>query len=160
MTQTPRDWQKDMEMCEAATEGPWYSVKAETASTPGWYNVLSNTNIISELIESEANAKLMAESHEALPYWLQEAKECGRRERILKESLEHCIKEYPLYDSKEIGGSLMMDFIKNTLVILYPDTPAQAAPKEREGIEVTMTLEYGGKLPKRPRIKVEEGDNQ
>ncbi|WP_438497143.1 hypothetical protein [Paenibacillus sp. IHBB 3054] len=26
MTQTPRDWQKDMEMCKAATPGRW-----------GWY---------------------------------------------------------------------------------------------------------------------------
>lgn len=131
---TSRDWKKDMDMCEAATDGPWYSRKAKTSSSPGWYDVLSKPwlDIVAELVDVEANAKLMSEARTALPYWLQEAKERGRRERILKETLEHCIKEYPLYDSKEIGGSLMVDFMRNTLSILYPDVPVQA---DKEVIE-------------------------
>lgn len=104
MTQTPRDWQEDME---------WVQRRADADEYEGWT--------------------------EPLLYWLREAKERGRRERHLKETLEHCIKEYPLYDSKEIGGSLMIDFMKNILSTFYPDTqcvvqdernPDTPAPKE------------------------------
>ncbi|MEK3838669.1 hypothetical protein [Paenibacillus sp. FSL R7-0128] len=121
MTQTPsRDWQKDMEMCEAVKDSKWLTL--ESSATAVW----QRGGLMSTIWEG-IDAEALQEHKTALPYWLQEAKERGRRERILKESLEHCIKEYPLYDSKEIGGSLMMDFMKNTLSILYPDTPA---PKE------------------------------
>lgn len=43
------------------------------------------------------------------------------REKKLREALEHCIDQYPLYDSKEIAASLMVDFMKNILSILYPE---------------------------------------
>jgi len=97
---TQRDWQKDMEMCEAARE---------------------TEKGLAAFRELGVGGPMMA------AHWLQEAKERGRRERHLKKALEHCIKEYPLYDSKDIGGSLMMDYMKNVLNIFYPDTPA---PKE------------------------------
>ncbi|MDR0269622.1 hypothetical protein [Paenibacillus sp.] len=45
-----------------------------------------------------------------------------RREQKLKEALEHCIKQYPQWDSKEIAGTLMIDYMENVLSILYPDT--------------------------------------
>jgi hypothetical protein len=48
--------------------------------------------------------------------------EAERRKQKLKEALKHCIKEYPLYDSKEVGGSLMIDYMKNVLAILYRNT--------------------------------------
>ncbi|MFD1179641.1 hypothetical protein ACFQ3W_25540 [Paenibacillus puldeungensis] len=42
------------------------------------------------------------------------------REKKLREAMEHCIKEYPQWDSKEIAASLMLDYMKNILSILYP----------------------------------------
>lgn len=42
------------------------------------------------------------------------------REKKLREAIEHCIKEYPLWDSKEIAATMMLNYMKNVLSILYP----------------------------------------
>ncbi|MEK4108146.1 hypothetical protein NST28_29185 [Paenibacillus sp. FSL R10-2791] len=128
---TQRDWQKDMDRCLSVNdwhEHPWEAGSEEGSNVWRIYEIIPDEpcEFVAEC-ETELVTDFIMTAHQALPYWLQEAKERGRRERILKKSLEHCIKEYPLYDSKEIGGSLMMDFMKNTLSILYPDT---SAPKE------------------------------
>jgi hypothetical protein len=127
---TQRDWQKDMDSClklKEWHENDWMSGTEEGTGIWIIHEVMPDEpcQYVAEC-ENELVVDFIMTAHEALPYWLQEAKERGRRERILKESLEHCIKEYPLYDSKEIGGSLMMDFMKNTLSILYPDVPVHA----------------------------------
>lgn len=79
------------------------------------------------------------------------------REQRLKAAAE---KVSEIFES-EFSNEEVVDAIKymflDLLSTLYPDTPA---PKERKEIEVTTSLEYGGKLAKRPRIEVEEGDNQ
>lgn len=49
-----------------------------------------------------------------------ELEDTTRREQKLKEALEHCIKEFPQWDSKEIAGTLMVDYMNNILSILYP----------------------------------------
>lgn len=42
------------------------------------------------------------------------------REKKLREAIEHCIKEFPQWDSKEIAGTLMINYMNNVLTILYP----------------------------------------
>lgn len=50
-----------------------------------------------------------------------------RKEEKLKEALEHCVREYPLWEIKTIYAEMMQDYLQNVLTVLYPDTPA---PKE------------------------------
>ncbi|MHA6530210.1 hypothetical protein [Paenibacillus sp. BAC0078] len=78
MTQTPsRDWQKDMEMCKAATQGPYGYESSRFASLYGPYDDYSIITPSGEF--GEAEAKLCSEAYEALPYWLQEAKKWRER---------------------------------------------------------------------------------
>lgn len=46
--------------------------------------------------------------------------EVESREQKLKEALKHCISQYPQWDSKEIAGTLMIQYMENVLSILYP----------------------------------------
>ncbi|MDH6427250.1 MULTISPECIES: hypothetical protein [unclassified Paenibacillus] len=109
---TQRDWQKDMEMMKGTFEFDW-------------------TN----------NQELQIEMGEALPYWLQEAKERGEREQRMKEALELMLSMFR-YDFEESRGYMTFgDFeevlepddneayiaASNLLRTLYPDT---LAPKE------------------------------
>ncbi|MNV02927.1 hypothetical protein D3C71_931680 [compost metagenome] len=62
----------------------------------------------------------LAKANERAAAEKERADKAERKETKLKEALEHCINQYPLYDSKEIAASLMVDFMKNILSILYP----------------------------------------
>jgi hypothetical protein len=125
MTQTPaRDWQKDMEMCDAATGGPygyegidrpWYGA----GGTIKEYHISTPSGLF-----GEEEVKLCSEARTALPYWLQEAKERGEREQRLKEEIEASI---PLLEAAGLNGRAAS--LKSLLSTLYPDTPA---PKEGE----------------------------
>jgi hypothetical protein len=87
MTQTPsRDWQKDMEMCEAATRGPWKVFKGVVETLIGTAydhpQMKGPDSIVGHAISAhghyvyirENDATLLAVARTALPYWLQEAK--------------------------------------------------------------------------------------
>ncbi|ASA20925.1 hypothetical protein [Paenibacillus donghaensis] len=99
MTQTPRDWQKDMEMCEAATRGPWKVFKGVSETLIGTAydhtQMKGPDSIVGHAISAhgdyvyirENDAKLLAEARTALPYWLQEAK-------IYKQSYEATLTAY------------------------------------------------------------------
>ncbi|MNW53645.1 hypothetical protein D3C74_312110 [compost metagenome] len=66
--------------------------------------------LLTEYIERESN-------------WLETTallEQAERKEYKLKEAFEHCIEEYPQWDSKEIAAGIMLDYMKNILSILYP----------------------------------------
>ncbi|HBS44698.1 MAG TPA: hypothetical protein DEA91_10015, partial [Paenibacillus sp.] len=96
---TQRDWQKDMEMCEAATPGVWMA--DEVSRT--WYGDRVGYFVMGEHFTDNndggiygggtflrfEDAKFAAKAHAALPYWLQEAKELqeivsGRGRELLR----------------------------------------------------------------------------
>lgn len=103
-----RDWQKDMEMCEAATHGPWIA-KAWTVPKDDQYNITSEHDN-SELFtawqgtrypgglevsgyQAMGNAVFAAEARTALPYWLREVKRLeglatGRGQAIIRKNRE------------------------------------------------------------------------
>jgi hypothetical protein len=118
MTQTPsRDWQKDMEMCEAQEGDQWYNNGKRLEE----YDRLTEEGCrpIAEF-EREEEAAFAAECREALPYWLQEAKR-------LKTAIECAIEEYGLWNDKSRAAEVIITELKRELSTLYPDTPA---PKE------------------------------
>lgn len=97
MTQTPREWKKDMEMCEAATPGPWTDeenesmwmlfgghmgamqlIKAPKRSTP-----------FAEYWPEAEDALFIKESRTAMPHWLQEAKRLEGLNESCKANFEY-----------------------------------------------------------------------
>ncbi|WP_342409843.1 hypothetical protein [Paenibacillus sp. FSL R10-2778] len=121
---TQRDWQKDIAMCEAATEGPWTDseddsmwmlfgghmgamqlIKAPKRSTP-----------FAEYWPDKVDVNFIKGARTALPYWLKEAKERGERERKLKKTLERI--------AEATEDIFTKDAARHILSILYPDTPA------------------------------------
>ncbi|WP_339245861.1 hypothetical protein NST58_01650 [Paenibacillus sp. FSL R10-2796] len=140
---TQRDWQKDMEMCEAATKGPWIA-KSWTVPKDDQYNITSehdNSELYTawqgtrypggpEVSEYQAklNAIFAAESRTALPYWIQEAKERGEREQQLKEAIEEALK-WTWYHGE--ANMTEIDAVLNDILsTLYPDTPAQEGSED------------------------------
>lgn len=86
-----RNWQEDWDMCEKATTGPWRfkdgTKRDERQIETTWIHpqlrwtapivalAIGATNYV---YIKEEDARLMAESREALPYWLQEIKRLKR----------------------------------------------------------------------------------
>lgn len=191
MTQTPsRDWQKDMEMCEAATPGPWRSILEDLEEReyyPATYlptQIKSADEVIVDFdginLETEhciPNAELMAEARTALPYWLQEAKERGKWERRLKVTWKQ-LRE--IVRTNATGGSgedindydIMLDIMDDLLELstLYPDNPAPKEGTENKcpGCGSHMVPQWGGdegpdsqwEECQNPDCDFEEGDNQ
>ncbi|KAA1180675.1 hypothetical protein [Paenibacillus sp. B2(2019)] len=133
---TQRDWKKDMEMCEAATPGPWSSILEDLEEReyyPAAYLPTEIKSVEEVVVDFDGinletkhcipNAQLMAESRTALPYWLQEAKERGEREQRLKEMVENEIMYL------ETAGLTRAKLLRRKLNSIYPDTPA---PKEED----------------------------
>lgn len=100
MTQTPRDWQKDMKMFTAGIE---QSRKLGFAPT----------------IESSP--------YQVAIHWLQEAKERGEREQRLEEAMNKIIIEYdnPHNETGIKAAYKMRRIAEEILSTLYPDTPAE-----------------------------------
>lgn len=94
-----RNWQKDWELCQRATPGPWYvgkrskyaiftdngrdvlgnkCKKLPVASTVYGYRGLGNR---------ERDAEFIAEAREALPYWLQRVRVLEAKNRVLQKQL-------------------------------------------------------------------------
>lgn len=68
MTQTPqspRDWQKDIEMCDAVKDSKWLTL--ESSATAVW----QRGGLMSTIWEGP-DAEALQQHKEALPYWLQE----------------------------------------------------------------------------------------
>jgi hypothetical protein len=94
-----RDVEKDLELCENATPGPWVpSVYGSQVLTGDSWNtvcgVLGTHNCSPEPAEwedgrtaktIEANAQFIAESREALPYYI---KRCQELEEIIEDVIE------------------------------------------------------------------------
>lgn len=84
--QAGRDAEKDLAMCEATTPGPWIY-----RGWPGSVDVVTPSRRIVTSVygmdEHEANArgKFIAESREALPYWINVAQtEIGKNEQLVE----------------------------------------------------------------------------
>ncbi|MBY3621269.1 hypothetical protein HGO21_17095 [Acinetobacter sp. CUI P1] len=112
-----RDWQKDMEMCEAAPKGPWII-------HPKYQDLVNGDG---EVLVQEVGwgpvGHLISESRTALPYWLQEARERGEREQRLIEAIKKAQERFK-------HGNVIMALIEGSMILtdaldtLYPDTPA------------------------------------
>ncbi|OKP95078.1 hypothetical protein [Paenibacillus sp. P46E] len=114
MTKTPRDWQNDMEMCEAQEGEQWFN----NGNRLEEYDRLTEEGCrpIAEF-EREGEAVFAAECREALPYWLQKAK-------TLKETIEMAMNEYHLWQSGDSAAPMMYGILEQAMSTLYPDTPA------------------------------------
>jgi hypothetical protein len=91
-----RSAEKDMELCRMATEGPWKngSVRPTVTFSKGTYysGVMNGNEDLGIALagdesdgQSVIDSMFIAESREALPYWIQRATEA---EELLKEALE------------------------------------------------------------------------
>jgi hypothetical protein len=74
--QSKRDWQKDWELCQAATPGPW---RAEVYAQRIMPYICEHVNA--------ADARFIAEAREAIPYWLQRVR---KLETLLDKILTVC----------------------------------------------------------------------
>ncbi|SEI76247.1 hypothetical protein [Paenibacillus polymyxa] len=89
MTDKQRNWQEDMKMCHKATPGPWVIVtddfgEDDVCYVPTELKSRNGMRVVSyeggfvpihDIWNAEQlydNARLIAESREALPYWLQQ----------------------------------------------------------------------------------------
>ncbi|MNT58457.1 hypothetical protein D3C72_1958920 [compost metagenome] len=133
MTQTPsRDWQKDMEMCEALEGEVWEALIDDT--------VIWRRGGVASTIWGKEQINYLQQHRLALPYWLQESKERGKREQRLKEGLEELLSVFKLhskwasiedyygsiYSLTDVDSEIVLR-VHSLLAILYPDTQA---PKE------------------------------
>lgn len=138
MTQDKRDWQKDMEMCKAASQGPWYSGVIGKEPMAVWYNIIGGPKLITvaDHIQAHADARFTAESRTALPYWLQEsAAEKARadaaeaREQRLKDAIETITCDVLPWGDANNATEKAINQFKNLLSTLYPE---QRQPKAIE----------------------------
>ncbi|WP_438498045.1 hypothetical protein [Paenibacillus sp. IHBB 3054] len=99
MTQTPRDWQKDMDMCKAQEGDQWYN----NGNRLEEYDRLTEEGCrpIAEF-EREEEAAFAAECREALPYWLQEAK-------IYQQSYEATLTHYTAEKARADDAEIWRD---------------------------------------------------
>jgi len=85
---TERDWQKDWDLCQRATPGPWkwvyykwsdiYALEGpqdETILDDGSYNEEYDAPGDPLISPNDPNGQFIAEAREALPYWLQRVRE-------------------------------------------------------------------------------------
>jgi hypothetical protein len=118
-----RDPQKDLELCSKVTPGPWVNVKVNT-SCGYCYKVGSKMDVIKfhngaaclyddhtsfnetphEQIES--NAQFIAESREALPYWINQAIKAEKLIEQAAEEIENC------YGKETELSKKMRDFLE------------------------------------------------
>jgi hypothetical protein len=87
MAQTPMDWQKDMEMCKAATPGPWQTVEV----ADGAFVLDAEYNVVAAMVEHTNDTVFIAESRESLPHWLKEAQKWR----------EEALRQYPTPEAYE-----------------------------------------------------------
>lgn len=90
-----RDWQKDWEMSQAATLGPWVVTIDGYGKVVG---VMPDIEAVhdgcifvaknSDRPRFKEDCKFIAESREALPYWLQRVKELEAQAVVMREALE------------------------------------------------------------------------
>ncbi|MEK3717942.1 hypothetical protein [Paenibacillus sp. FSL R7-0333] len=139
MTQTPRDWQKDMEMCERVKDAEWLILDHTSAAY--W----QRGGLMSTIWEG-VDAEALQQHKAALPYWLQEAKvykqsyeatltqytaEKARadaaeaREQQLKEAAQLAVNDLELWNDKILAAKVVLGQLQRMLSTLYPDTPAQ-----------------------------------
>jgi len=96
-----RDAQKDLELCDNATLGPWfrnrsalkiYSDKGSIMGTSVLSRVLvaSTAPGYSGYYNREHNAEFIVGSREALPYWIERATEAEKLIEQAAEEIENC----------------------------------------------------------------------
>ena len=70
-----RDWQKDWELCQRATPGPWVPSNNGRIYCPKGYYVATVYKLLTpdglhDTATTNANMQFISEAREALPYWL------------------------------------------------------------------------------------------
>lgn len=108
MTQTPRDWQKDMEMCERFTDGHIPGGPLDNGKAVYTFGLLAK---------------------EALPYWLQEAKTLQDKLKELVEIIEY---EADLADLR--GAEIHARELRSMVATLYPDTTRELTREETDAL--------------------------
>lgn len=107
-----RDWEKDWKLCQCATPGPW-EVELVTPSPPGkiehferewicecgsvWEDGVQLVYVFPRVEVEVAtslkdDAEFIANSREALPYWLQQARKLEEENRKLREAIKEAYK--------------------------------------------------------------------
>lgn len=94
-----RDWQKDWEISQAATPGPWVITIDGYGRIVG---VMPDIEVIHDGCifvakdpdrpRFEEDCRFIAESRAALPYWLQRVKELETQVAALRETLKDTLK--------------------------------------------------------------------
>lgn len=116
MTQTPsRDWQKDMDACLTVNdwhEYPWEAGSEEDSGVWNIYEIIPDEpcDFVAEC-ETELVTDFIMTAHEALPYWLQEAK-------IYKQSYEATLTAYTSEKSRADAAEDELNTLRANFVAL------------------------------------------
>lgn len=110
-----RNAQKDLELCSKATPGPWTfreELTVRSFRSPGKHgqksNSICNTYCTSRSKEENVvNACFIAESREALPYWIREFENQKTQLKIAKLYLKHALL---IIEAEEIGRTPNWEF--------------------------------------------------
>lgn len=102
-----RNWEKDWEMCEKATPGPWKADDKQLWHRGKSYDDPDDPHVylgeVADWCEQcKANLRFIAEAREALPSYLQRVKE-------LEEVLDRCLQELKAECYDSCGGEKDFD---------------------------------------------------
>jgi len=144
MTQTPqppRDWQKDMEMCEKVKDSKWLTL--ESSATAVW----QRGGLMSTIWEG-VDAEALQQYKAALPYWLQEAKKWRERyeQRPTFELLEAAQALYEHHnaraDEAEKQTKVYKQSYEGTLTAWESEKARAAAAEEEVRYQKGVTEDY------------------
>jgi hypothetical protein len=82
-----RNWQEDMELCENATPGPWKAGNVENQIYDADKKEVCFVTIHGASMQGRRNIPFIAESREALPYWLTAYLEIEAQAAAMREAL-------------------------------------------------------------------------
>ncbi|MGM1023448.1 MAG: hypothetical protein ACQEXV_23680 [Bacillota bacterium] len=155
-----RNWQEDMKLCQKATPGPWNIVtddfgEDDVCYIPTELRAQNGTKVISyeggfvpihdvwSAEQLHANAKLISESREALPYWLQQYAALKR--------------EYERFQKAAMGWN--NDLTKAESLIQQKDAEIARLKKSIEGLRLITKIERSTRVqPEHTSFLRDKGD--
>jgi len=85
-----RNWQKDWELCEKATPGPWDTHDGDIFDDGlRVFEESDGGTVASQLYEEDA--QFIAEAREALPYWLTKYRELEKESAAIREAVKYLL---------------------------------------------------------------------